>query len=357
MRTVARAFALGCVLFVLAPAGRVRAADTADQLLREGVALHDRGDYDGAIAKYRAALKIEPDNLQVTYELGFSLYAKGDRGEAEKVLRPAAARTSPFQPALYGMLGNIDDDNGKLADAIKDYQEAIRLAPNLRLAHFNLGVAYLRSGKLPEARAALENEAVSNPNHPGTQLMLGKTYARAGFRGPAALAFSRFLFMEPVSKRADDARQELESLFAANVKQESPGHVTITMDPKASKEEGDFSGADLIMPMAQLNAGKPGPDGKVSDLEPPIERLATTLKVIAEMGNEKKSSGFAINYYLPFVKTLYDRQEIDLYCRIAYSGATLAKNDAWLAQHASDADELRFWANAFSWPSPTPRLP
>jgi tetratricopeptide (TPR) repeat protein len=362
-KAIVKVLAIACLLPHLAGSQPARGEETAGQLVREGVALHDKGDYDGAIAKYRDALKLEPGNVHAKYELVLSLYTKKDLAEAEKIVRVAAKEKSDIQAGFWMMLGNIDDDTGRLSAAIADYQEAIRIRPALPLAHFNLGVTYFRNGKLPEARGALEFEASRTPLHPGTQLMLGKTYAAAGFRVPALLAYSRFLFLEPLTTRSQEARDALERLFTSNVKVTSPSHTEISVNPDASKEEGDFSGAEMMMPMAQVASTmdpKDAPSGTLlpfSDLEPPIQRLASTLDMIVESGKEQRNGGFAADYYLPFLTALYREKKIETFVRAAYSGAELPKNRDWIAKHGTDIEMLRSWAKAFSWPAPSPRLP
>lgn len=340
-----------------------RADETATQLMQEGVSLHDKGDYDGAIEKYRAALKLEPRNLHVQYELVFSLYAKKDLAEAERIARSAAKEKSDVQAGFWMMLGNIDDDSGKLQSAIADYQEAIRNSPTLPLAHFNLGVCHFRNGNLEQARGALELEAALNPMHPGTQLMLGKTFAKSRFRVPALLAYSRFLFLEPQSGRSREAREALDALFSSGVKVNSPGQTTITVDPAASKAEGDFSGAEIMIPMSQVTStmdpkdrqkGTPLP---FEDLEAPIQRLASVLSMVAEAARDEKNGGFAADYYLPFLVGLTEGRRMETFARVAYSGAKLPRNDEWIRQHDQDIDGLRSWAMTFKWPSPSPRLP
>lgn len=362
-KATVKALAVTSLLLLLASSWHARGEETAAQLVREGVALHDKGDYNGAIAKYRDALRLEPGNLHAKYELVFSLYTKKDLVEAEKIAREAAKEKSDIQAGFWMMLGNIDDDSGRLSAAIADYREAIRIRPALPLAHFNLGVTDFRNGNLPEARGALEIEASKTPLHPGTQLMLGKTYAAVGLRVPALLAYSRFLFLEPQTTRSQEARDALERLFTSNVKVTSPSHTEITVNPDASKEEGDFSGAEMMMPMAQLNSTmnpKEAPSGNplaFSDLEPPILRLATTLEMIAEAGKEQRNGGFAADFYLPFLTALYHEKKIEMFVRVAYSGAELPKNRDWIAKHGADIETLRSWAKAFSWPRPSPRLP
>lgn len=54
----------------------VKAQAPAHALTEEGVALHDKGDFDGAISKYDAALKVWPADGWTAYERGFSMYVR-----------------------------------------------------------------------------------------------------------------------------------------------------------------------------------------------------------------------------------------------------------------------------------------
>jgi len=53
-----------------------RAQQQANDLTRQGTALHDGGEYDGAIAKYDEALKKWPADGWTAYERGFSTYIR-----------------------------------------------------------------------------------------------------------------------------------------------------------------------------------------------------------------------------------------------------------------------------------------
>ena len=50
--------------------------EEADNLVNEGVAYHDKGDYDGAISKYNKALELDKDNLLALTEKAFSLLSQ-----------------------------------------------------------------------------------------------------------------------------------------------------------------------------------------------------------------------------------------------------------------------------------------
>src|SRR5438876_10072055 len=48
--------------------------DTVKTLVSEGIQLHDKGDYEGAIKKYDEALAIDKTDYNANYEKSFSCY-------------------------------------------------------------------------------------------------------------------------------------------------------------------------------------------------------------------------------------------------------------------------------------------
>ncbi len=86
-------------------AAQAKEAQAKDHLAR-GTALFEQSKWDEAIAEYREALRLKPDDAVAHRNLGAALYGKGD-----------------------------------LDGAIAEYREALRLQPNYAQAHANLGVA------------------------------------------------------------------------------------------------------------------------------------------------------------------------------------------------------------------------
>lgn len=70
-------------------------------IAREGLALHDKGEFDGAIAKYDEALQLWPRNGWALYEKGLSILvhqrAKGDYPPLVKDLFARSRKVDPFQ--------------------------------------------------------------------------------------------------------------------------------------------------------------------------------------------------------------------------------------------------------------------
>jgi tetratricopeptide (TPR) repeat protein len=107
------------------------AAKEADRLLADGKA-------QAALAAYDAALQADPDLLPARLGRALALAAAGEDGEAERALdalvlalRPAAAddRRRSFLAAALANRGILRDRGGRHAEALLDYQAALRTAP------------------------------------------------------------------------------------------------------------------------------------------------------------------------------------------------------------------------------------
>ena len=64
-----------------------------------GAELKAKGDLEGAIAEYHAALRLQPDNVEAHYDLGRVLWMRGDREAAFEEFH-TAYRLAPNEPTI-----------------------------------------------------------------------------------------------------------------------------------------------------------------------------------------------------------------------------------------------------------------
>jgi serine/threonine protein kinase/tetratricopeptide (TPR) repeat protein len=175
---------LGLVLLGQGPAraeeavGYLRVAralrmDNPGAHLNLGRALQDKGDLEGAIQCYRAALRLDPNYVEAHTNLGTALYSKEDV-DAAIAAYSEALRLDNNHPKAHVNLGVALCKKGKLEEAIAEYQTAIRLNDNSPEVHLDLGNALRDQGKLDvaigEYQTAIQLEKDFDAVHHGRAL-------------------------------------------------------------------------------------------------------------------------------------------------------------------------------------------
>lgn len=122
-----------------------------------------KGENDKAIALYKKALQLQKDDAETRNAL-VALYVKEKQYDDLTVLLKQAVDIAPDDPNNHYKLGLIYDFNKDYENAISSYKSCIALKPDHARALNALGRVYMKSGRLSEAREALEAAKKADPN-------------------------------------------------------------------------------------------------------------------------------------------------------------------------------------------------
>src|SRR3954447_19681560 len=174
-----------------------------EAIIRAGVELHDKGDYDAAIAKYQEVLAKNPSDVTALFEMAFSYLSKQDFDKCFEAAKKGAEFKSDLLPMFYDLMASVLDSKGQPQEAVDMYKRGIALAPDASQLYYNMAVTYRESLKQPnDARLALQQAAAIEPLYPDVQLLLGQVYQSSGYSAPAFFALSTFLVVDPGGKQA-----------------------------------------------------------------------------------------------------------------------------------------------------------
>jgi lipoprotein NlpI len=134
--------------------------------------------------------RLRPDLPAAHNNLGTALAAQGKLAEAVAAYREAI-RLKPNLPEAHTNLGNALAAQGSLSEALPAYREAARLKPGNHLAHYNLGLALAALGEVAEAAAAYREVVRLKPDFPEAHNNLGKALADQGRFGEALASLRR----------------------------------------------------------------------------------------------------------------------------------------------------------------------
>jgi lipoprotein NlpI len=126
-------------LFALGFAGAsVLPAQTATDLIKQGIIKQRAGDLDGAIKDYTSAIELEPNRAQAYLERADAEYFKRDLDKAFADAN-TSVRLNPDYPGGYIERGRIRTALRDLEGSAYDIERAIRLNPSSAMAFNNRG--------------------------------------------------------------------------------------------------------------------------------------------------------------------------------------------------------------------------
>jgi tetratricopeptide (TPR) repeat protein len=155
-----------------------------------GLLLFGEGRVDEAMAHYRAAIDVKPDDAFARNNLGRALASAG-RLEEARVMLVEAVRLEPGNAEAWSNLGNVHAAAGRYDAALDAYQRSVAARPSFADAYGNLGNVLFLTGRRDEAIAAY-----------GRALQLDPGFADARRNFAVALADAG---------RLDEAEQQLEA--------------------------------------------------------------------------------------------------------------------------------------------------
>lgn len=167
--------------------------DALKAVFAAGVTASQAGNYDEAVTKFTEAAGTTPNCYDCYYNIGHAYTQKKDYAKAEEAYKKAIEMKADYGEAYQGLAtvynaqkkfdqaaaasaeagkymaatgggspdaifnqGLILWNAGKIAEAKKQFEDAVKGNPNLAEAHYWLGMANLNEGKLPEAASEFE---------------------------------------------------------------------------------------------------------------------------------------------------------------------------------------------------------
>ncbi len=144
-------------------------------LIEEGKRLVDSKDYNGAIAVYEQAAKLDPKNAKIHAGIGYLYTQQGNFPSALAAYRRAIA-INPNNSDFYYAVGYIKSGMRDNKGAKEAYRRAIQLNRNNVNAYLGLGVSQTSLGDYQSAMWAYERAVNLDKNNPRTYELIGSMF-------------------------------------------------------------------------------------------------------------------------------------------------------------------------------------
>ncbi|MBW4038628.1 MAG: tetratricopeptide repeat protein [Acidobacteria bacterium] len=206
-----------CVLDVYAQILELN-SESAEADMLAGEAFDGLGNDAGALQQFRAAVKADPRMPHVHFGLGYLLWRSKEFDEAAQEFNAELAIDPDDAEALtYLADTDIHMEMGKKATPL--LERALRIDPQLELAHLDVGVVDSEEGRQSEALREFKVAARLNPGDVQVHWRLARLYKAAGMKGEAQAEFDKTRTMD---KEAKDHAALVNQMHEATVKGLSP---------------------------------------------------------------------------------------------------------------------------------------
>jgi len=328
----------------------------AEKLVDEGIAYHDKGDYEGAISKYDKALELDKDNLLAMAEKAFSLLSIKKYDESIFYCKKSIELypNDKTLKTIFVTYGNALDGLEKTDKSIDIYNEGIKMFPDYYQLYYNKGITLSNVKRNEEAILCFQKAAILNPKHASSNNAIARLLHIQDRNIPSLLAFCRFLVLEPQSERAQENLKFLQKIVNGNVTKNSDKSITISINPISLEEKGTknkqkenyFGTTELILSMdAALDYDEK--NAKKSDVEQFIRKFETVCASLKE--TKKDNFGFYWEYYTPYFIEIYDKKMIETFGYIVFASSEKKEINKWLEDNKEDVDKFYKWSKNFEF--------
>ena len=166
------------------------------QLMEEAIRRHQAGQVDVAANIYRQVLSAQPDHVEALHLLGVVDHQQGRHAQAIERMT-AALRLQPKNSAVHGNLALALRAIGKRAEAAEHLQTSLRLDPGYLVARKNLGIVLGELGRTQDAESHLRQVAAASPNDKGALSSLALNFMQQGRNADAEPLWQRVLKLQP----------------------------------------------------------------------------------------------------------------------------------------------------------------
>jgi len=135
----------------------------------------------------------QPNHMHACAETYFKV---GRYSDAQVILKKLLKQVN-ITPQIMSLSGDINKSMGKLDAAVKDYRQAVTMAPKTPELHYNLALALFANSNIVEAKVALGRALKIRPDYVKALVLLGRCLAAIEQFDDAEQAFTKAITIEP----------------------------------------------------------------------------------------------------------------------------------------------------------------
>ena len=329
---------------------------SAQELIREGVEMHDEGEFEEAIDRYNEALEIDSTLVEAIYELSLSYLALKDYENAELYSTQIINSDDPkLSIGSYAVKSEALAEQNKVDNAIELLNQGLNKYGDDYQLHFNLALNHYKKADIDKTLFHVKRAIDLDKTHSGAFLLNAYALNDSGLWVQSVLSLQMFLLLEPDSKRSKNAFEEMlqtmqikktdkpveRSFIQQQMMRNRPDTASISEDtPPLSVEEGLNRERVYQTITTTLNS--------LSENSENIDEFTIFKTVNSEVMKILKSESIGIKegiiwtFYIPFFSRISNSDYYDTFCRYI-SVSYFPESLEWWKENPSEAIDFVTW--------------
>jgi tetratricopeptide (TPR) repeat protein len=215
---------------------------------KEAISLMDNGKFEESIVLLEDAQKLDPDNINYPYEIGYALYSMKEYKKAGKMLE-GLTKHKDVNDRVFQLLGNCYDNLENSNKAIETYEKGLKVFPNSGSLHLELGVVQIGKSDYNKALTYFEKGIIAEPTFSSNYYWAAKLYCGSTEEVWGMIYGELFMNLERNSKRTSEISKLLYNTYNSEIKFTSDSSFSVSFSKNATINIDDLGKqGDVKMP-------------------------------------------------------------------------------------------------------------
>lgn len=284
---------------------------------KQAITLHSQGEYDEA-ARILEKFPVEDTAFATAnfYMTSASLIGQRYQQSIAEAQKGMAVKNNPYRKFLYDFIGAAYYELDKYDSSKAAYEAGLKEFPDYYRYHLGIALSCYQLKQYNEAVARFQYTVKLNPFNSLSHFYLGLTCMQNNYCVPALLSFQMYLLLETDGDRAVSVLTSYEKLVKGGWSVDKDS-LYWRMPPGTN----DFSELEKLINSKIALSEKYKAKVDINYLS-----LVKQMQLVYEqIQYNKADTGFWMQYYVPFVKQVWDK---GLYEGIGYHAFSALKTDA-----------------------------
>ncbi len=312
--------------------------EEVDQIIDQGVALHEYGLYDDALRKYTQALAADKKNLRAKYEMAYAYLALKKWDEAIYYSYEVVDEEGEYYLDACMLYGAALNKSGRAKQSVRFFRKIIKEYPEEYLLYYNLAISHYTAGEIDEAQKNVQEAIRINKTHMDSHFLLSGIMQDKGERLKGMLPLYYLLLYEQDSPRSVEAYERLQLIWrSAAVMRKKEVSLPISSLSSSSAVMAIEIGVGAIASTYMIDEAK-------NKLEEPY-KLAGQTQELLDLMDELQSGelDFFDIYYIDFFNLLTRNQHAEVFSYYISNCVHKDKVLLWITENNSPFASFMDW--------------